>query len=181
MVVTVAGPDGCAFVHPARTAVTIRIHAQRRGKDELFICFHRLPALSGAPEISCDDDKNSKKRTFSSDQKRSFPISIRGIMRQSMNPVLLFTSQSRLLINTGEIFCESYDATPRYSSTAVSHDGRTTNFPLISTSTSRFLHDGTPMLYCSETKRFRQHTDSPAPEVPPWNTNRCSSPRKHSA
>lgn len=51
--------------------------------------------------------------------------------------------------------------------TAASLDGRTTNFPLISTSTMRLLHDGTPMLYCSETKRFCQHTDSPALEVPP--------------
>jgi len=66
VVVTVAGPDGCAFVHPARKAVTIRMHAQRRGKNDLFICFHRLLALSGAPEISCDDDKKpaEKQVTF---------------------------------------------------------------------------------------------------------------------
>jgi len=62
VVVTVAGPDGCAFVHPARKAVTIRMHAQRIGKNDLFICFHRLLALSGAPEISCDDDKKPAEK-----------------------------------------------------------------------------------------------------------------------
>ena len=62
VVVTVAGPGGSAFVHPAREAVTIRMHAQRRGKIDLFICFHRLLALSGAPEISCDNDKKPTEK-----------------------------------------------------------------------------------------------------------------------
>jgi hypothetical protein len=64
VVVTVAGPDGCAFVHPARKAVTIRMHAQRIGNNVLFICFHRLFALSGAPEITYDDDKKPAGKQF---------------------------------------------------------------------------------------------------------------------
>jgi hypothetical protein len=67
VVVAVVGPDGCAFVHPARKAATIRMHAQRIGTNDLFICFHRLPALSGAREIACDDDKKPAEKG------RSFP------------------------------------------------------------------------------------------------------------
>ena len=62
-VVTVPGPGCCAFVHPARNAVMIRIHAQRIRKNDLFICFHRLPSLSGTHEISCDDDKRPAKKS----------------------------------------------------------------------------------------------------------------------
>jgi hypothetical protein len=38
-VVIVDGLDGCPFVHPARKAVRIRMHAQKIGKTDLFICF----------------------------------------------------------------------------------------------------------------------------------------------
>jgi hypothetical protein len=65
VVVTVAGPGCCVFVHPARKAVTIRMHAKIIGKKDLFICFHRLLALSGTREIPCDVDKRpSKKQVF---------------------------------------------------------------------------------------------------------------------
>jgi hypothetical protein len=67
VVVTVAGPGCCVFVHPARKAVTIRMHAQRIGKNDLFICFHRLPSLSGTHEIYCDDDKRPAKKSPVSD------------------------------------------------------------------------------------------------------------------
>jgi len=62
-VVTVPGPGCGVFVHPARKAVTIRMHAQRIGKNNLFICFHRLASLSGTHEISCDDDKRVAKKS----------------------------------------------------------------------------------------------------------------------
>jgi len=74
VVVTVAGPDGCVFVHPARKAATIRMHAQRIGKNDLFICFHRLLALSGTPEISCDDDKKRRRSRVLSNRGRRLPM-----------------------------------------------------------------------------------------------------------
>jgi hypothetical protein len=82
VVVTVAGPGCCVFVHPARMAVTIRMHAQIIGKNDLFICFHRLLALSGTQEIPCDVDKRPSKNRFLSWSEKVFPLDIRGIMWQ---------------------------------------------------------------------------------------------------
>jgi hypothetical protein len=44
-VVTAAGLAGCALVHPVANAVTMRANVQRSGRKDLFIRFHRFPAL----------------------------------------------------------------------------------------------------------------------------------------
>jgi hypothetical protein len=46
-VVTVAGPAGCAVVHPAAKAVTMRAHVQRSERNDLFTRFHRFAAFTG--------------------------------------------------------------------------------------------------------------------------------------
>jgi hypothetical protein len=47
VVTAVARLPCCAFVHPARNTVTIRVQAQKKRRRDLFIRFHRLLVLAG--------------------------------------------------------------------------------------------------------------------------------------
>jgi len=89
---TVDGPDCCAFVHPARKAVTVRMHAQRIGKNDLFTCFHRLLALSVASEIPCDDDKIRRGSRVLSQPEWGFPMTFagKGLRKTGGSPVTGF-------------------------------------------------------------------------------------------